>query len=221
MRILDRLAEHGVRRDRAARRGRVVRMGRAAPFAITAVVAAWITAGALEARASGGEADAVRIGGTSHGARVGSGPVGSASATDRTSFSCASPSFAGYPLFVSRVGGTTTVYWDSGGHNVFDLVRGSLNVLAGDCNHDAVVGDCTGGNFRNALNAISPASDICMANDTITTYRVDARIDPPASGGEFYLTRQTEGCGESDSYNDGTEVADRDPGIFAANGTCP
>jgi hypothetical protein len=124
-------------------------------------------------------------------------------------------------LLVSRAAGATILSWAAFGAGQFDIVRGDLNVLAGDCNHDAARGDCGAGNFTAALNAISPASDVCMANGSTAASLADPRADPGPNSGHFYLLRSVEGCGASCSYNDGTEAASRDPGIAAAAHDCP
>lgn len=107
----------------------------------------------------------------------------------------------GDPLFVVRLGDATIVQWNSdGGGEQYDLVRGDLNVLSGDCDHDGVPGDCVAGDFRNALNAISPSSDVCMADNTSSGQVQDGRVAPAAGRGEFYLMRQVAGCGDLASF---------------------
>lgn len=128
-------------------------------------------------------------------------------------------------VYVSRADATTTVIVDlEGSHGFFDLVRGNLNTLAGDCDRDGVIGDCAGGDYSLALEAITPSSDVCMANDRGFIHQetvVDTRPDPTPGSGEFYVARHVGGCGSSDTYSDGTEVSSPDPGIFSATGTCP
>lgn len=136
------------------------------------------------------------------------------------SLPCTGPAFTG-SLTASRSSGTTAVSWTAGGAALFDLLRGDLNVLDGDCNHDGIRGDCAGGNFQAALDAITPSFDVCMANDAAAFVVTDTRPDPSPSRGEFYLVRAVAGCGAGGSWNDGTQAGDRDPGIAAGANDCP
>jgi hypothetical protein len=144
-------------------------------------------------------------------------------AADKSSSWCLRTPGDYWPLRVQHSVNVTTVFNQDacGCGDVYDFVRGDLNVLEGDCNHDGVHGDCTPGNFTAALNAITPSSDVCIANNNSSGHVTDPRADPESGQGYFYLYRQVEGCGEDDSYHYGFPLRDRDFGINQAIGACP
>ena len=96
---------------------------------------------------------------------------------------------------------TTTLSWSAGGVGLFDVVRGDLGVLRS-----------TGGDFTQALNAIAPASDVCMVNDGPALTTNDTKADPPSGRGYIYVLRPVAGCGEGGTYDSGgpTQVGSRD-----------
>ena len=119
-----------------------------------------------------------------------------------------------YPgsLRLAHAAGTTTLAWTASDVGRFDVVRGDLRTLT-----------ATSGDFTAALNAITPAADVCLANDTTALTVGDTRPDPTAGNGYFYVLRGVHGCGAAGSYNTGAagQIGDRDSEIALAGGTCP
>jgi hypothetical protein len=127
------------------------------------------------------------------------------------SLPCVGPSYTG-ALSVARPGGSTELSWSAGGVGLFDIVRGDLPVLRS-----------SGGNFTQALDAIAPASDVCMGNDTSQMTIVDTKPDPSPGRGWFYVLRPVAGCSAGGTYDSGGpgQVGGRDAEIAAAANDCP
>ena len=89
------------------------------------------------------------------------------------------------------------------GADTYDLVRGSLSLLAS-----------SGGNFTTSLQA-------CVANDQATTSVVDG-AQPTVGSGFYYLVRGAS-CGGAGTYDTvgGNQVGSRDAEIAAAASHCP
>lgn len=100
------------------------------------------------------------------------------------------------------------ISWNSAAPGaLYDVVRGDLATLHG-----------TRGDFKAALDAITPPSDVCMADNTSFLSIADIKEDPALGGGYFFLVR-CDGC----TYDSGaaSQVGSRDPGINASAAACP
>lgn len=123
---------------------------------------------------------------------------------------CAGAGYTG-ALAAAKLGGATEISWTAGGAVRYDLVRGDLGVLR-----------ATAGNFTQALDAIVPAADVCLLNDSTAVSTTDTRPDPAAGQGYFYLVRAVSGCGAGGTFDAGaSQVGSRDAEIAAAAGSCP
>ncbi len=92
--------------------------------------------------------------------------------------------------------------WDAlSGATASDVVYGDLNVLR-----------ASGGNFQLAtLNPI-------VCNTPLLSVTQDGN---PAARNGFWFLERGGNCGGAGTYNDGTQVASRDPGILASGRDCP
>ncbi len=118
---------------------------------------------------------------------------------------CAAPCLApsGIPnLLVTRTSsGSALVSWDSiSDATTYDLVRGTLSIL-----------HSSGGSFALATQS-------CLGNGISTFAATDAG-QVQANDGNWYLVRAVN-CSVG-TYNDGTQVSDRDSGIAASPLGCP
>jgi len=89
---------------------------------------------------------------------------------------------------------------EHGGLASWDVVKGDLHLL-----------ESTGG-FADSLLS-------CVENDSLDAVSSDATT-PDAGDGLYYVVRP-HGCGQDGSWNDGTEVSSRDPGIDGSPAVCP
>jgi hypothetical protein len=81
----------------------------------------------------------------------------------------------------------------------YDVIRGTLSTLLG-------------GGFASA-------TDACLGPHIADTFSSDSHT--PAEGdADWFLIRASNACGTS-SYNDGSEVSSRDPGVAASANACP
>ena len=87
------------------------------------------------------------------------------------------------------------------GSNPFDIVRGGLSALRS-----------SNGNFQSATQA-------CTANDWPTNGLSTGGTPNPGDGYWFLVRGAT--CGGAGTYDDGTQVGSRDPGISASANRCP
>lgn len=117
----------------------------------------------------------------------------------------------GPEIQVIRSGSQVIVSWTSQAVSVYDVVRGSLATLRS-----------SGGNFTQALNAVSPASDVCMSNDTTGLWVSDPTAPVVPGNSEFYLVRTLD-CGGQGTYDSGapSQTGSRDGEIALAVGACP
>jgi hypothetical protein len=104
----------------------------------------------------------------------------------------------------SHAAGGALISWTSvSGATGYDLVRGSLTVLAS-----------SGGNF-------TLATDACLQDNSPLTIRSDPGAPAPGQG-KWYLVRG-QNCGGAGTYDSGapSQVGSRDAEIAAASGACP
>ena len=112
------------------------------------------------------------------------------------------PPPAGTPILtVGKSGASASLTWTAvGGATGFDVATGDLGVL-------------------HATGSFQSSTQACLAGHAVDAAATDSSTTA-AGIGRWFLVRAAN-CGGAGTYNDGTQIGSRDPGIQASPSHCP